>query len=98
MPDSGISLDVALSTAIGVLTLQSMIAGWLLWLHGQFAGLKTTLALQNGRLQAVEGHGLGSEIKEVKEELEWAVRILLIIADREGVDLDKVQRGARVKR
>jgi membrane protein YqaA with SNARE-associated domain len=77
-----------LGAALALLTLASILGGWLLWLHGRFSNHET-------RLTVLEKESVKQAVAELKEELEWVARLLLIMADREGVDISKIKRQDR---
>lgn len=92
---TGISLEAALTMALTVVALLSALGGWLIWLHNQISGLRTRIVVLEGKDEREE---VKKELKDLKEEFEWMARLLLIIADREGVDTSQIRRtrpGAR---
>lgn len=89
MQPTGISLQAAVTLSLGVVALLSALGGWLIWLHNQLAGMRTRIVLLEGEQERSE---VKKELKDLREEFEWMARLLLIIADREGVDTSQIRR------
>jgi hypothetical protein len=81
-------LNAIIGLVIGLLTICVILGGWLVWLHAQFARMDKRLAL-------IENVDLSEDVNDLKDELEWVARILLVLVDREGVDIRHIKRPER---
>jgi len=81
-------LNAIIGLVIGLLTICVIFGGWLVWLHAQFARMDKRLAL-------IERVDVSDDVQDLKDELEWVARILLVLVDREGVDVRHIKRPER---
>jgi hypothetical protein len=81
-------LNAILGLVLSLLGICVVLGGWVIWLHSQFAKMDKRLAL-------IENVDLSEDVGDLKDELEWVARILLVLVDREGVDIRHIKRPER---
>lgn len=81
-------LNAIVGLVIGLLTICVILGGWLIWLHSRLAQMDKRLAL-------IERSSSSDDVQDLKDELEWVARILLVLVDREGVDVRHIKRPER---
>jgi uncharacterized iron-regulated membrane protein len=81
-------LNAIIGLVIGLLTICVILGGWVIWLHSRFASMDKRLAL-------IERVDVSDDVQDLKDELEWVARILLVLVDREGVDVRHIKRPER---
>lgn len=81
-------LNAVVGLVAGLLAICVILGGWVIWLHSRFASM-------DKRLSLIENVDLSEDVSDLKDELEWVARILLVLVDREGVDIRHIKRPER---